>query len=734
MASVQLEQSNNDGAVAGRGKYQKRTKTEKTRSSQLIILLLYLCVRFPLKVVTNCLSASVLLIVATFASSSPSTCSLYLSSQDTLHVGESGVKAGQRLGHAVQPIGMLIANYNRDNIPWLPFAWQTAFVGLNNASDDASDDHVDDYTPRYDGALLPGWGMYLQCSLKAVRPANVEVLRNEADGTFYLQALTDLPVGQEIAWDCPKDAFTKDARKATRQRKSIKIDDFEDSLEDGELLCTTGWSNRAPEHGATAGTVLDATTILHLHRFDVAIVQKVKTNLETHPKLLIPIAQHGFIYNQTNVVANQTILESCLAHPDSNLILWPTNWPAWHNNIQHSSNTPNVGLRWSHILYEDTSDIRSYIPVVQLLETEETTLVLELYALRDLQPNEVLAMDYGAEWQSSQEVGNDTPHPAVIADLYNDNWMRWDNNPQGDFITHHLLPNVLSPIRWANTAKVASEWGFRLGLHPNVTTTMVEYANRLGVVEMMQYVTVQGNPLAPSTNLFIQDGEWYLQRPEKRRRSNLHWLSPANEAGHLDVLQALQHAGFNNVLQAIGEYFNMDGLAVYQITFMATSWTAKGWLHWDVINTQGKTYNIIIPLLSAKETGPELDIQDGKTDEVGQYRYEPNVAIMQGDDAVHATSTVDYMHEFRLALSIYISDINEDNLEETADAVTNYYPPKKNMDLFRGWAGIHWDPKDKSKKLPQPSPNHLLLQSSAGVAGRNLTCDTPHNSQQTADA
>jgi len=150
--------------------------------------------------------------------------------------------------------------------------------------------------------------------------------------------------------------------------------------------------------------------------------------------------------------------------------------------------------------------------------------------------------------------------------------------------------------------------------------------------------------------------------------------------------------------------------------------------------TQGKTYNIIIPLLSAKETGPELDIQDGKTDEVGQYRYEPNVAIMQGDDAVHATSTVDYMHEFRLALSIYISDINEDNLEETADAVTNYYPPKKNMDLFRGWAGIHWDPKDKSKKLPQPSPNHLLLQSSAGVAGRNLTCDTPHNSQQTADA
>ena len=142
------------------------------------------------------------------------------------------------------------------------------------------------------------------------------------------------------------------------------------------------------------------------------------------------------------------------------------------------------------------------------------------------------------------------------------------------------------------------------------------------------------------------------------------------------------------------------------------------------LQTQGKTYNIIIPLLLVNETGPELDIQDAETEEVGRYRYEPNVAIMQGDNAVHATSAVDYMDDFRLALSVYISDINEDNLHETADALTNKYPPKRDMNLFRSWAGIHWNPNDPSKKLPKPTPDHILLQASRDGEGANPTCDT----------
>lgn len=140
------------------------------------------------------------------------------------------------------------------------------------------------------------------------------------------------------------------------------------------------------------------------------------------------------------------------------------------------------------------------------------------------------------------------------------------------------------------------------------------------------------------------------------------------------------------------------------------------------LQTQGKIFNIIIPLIFANETEPELDIQDDDTEEVGGYGYEPNVAIMQGDDAVHATAAVDYLDEFCLAISIYISDINEDNIEETADALTNLYPPQRDLDLFRSWRGMHWDSKDPSKKLPEPSPHHVLLQDSETTLASNPSC------------
>lgn len=98
-------------------------------------------------------------------------------------------------------------------------------------------------------------------------------------------------------------------------------------------------------------------------------------------------------------------------------------------------------------------------------------------------------------------------------------------------------------------------------------------------------------------------------------------------------------------------------------------------MHYDVMETGAKAYNVIIPLILANETGPELDLQSNHLvdDEgeliSGRYRYEYNVASMMGDDAYHATSAVDYRmnKSFRMAATVYIADINAEN----ADAVMN---------------------------------------------------------------
>jgi hypothetical protein len=40
---------------------------------------------------------------------------------------------------------------------------------------------------------------------------------------------------------------------------------------------------------------------------------------------------------------------------------------------------------------------------------------------------------------------------------------------------------------------------------------------------------------------------WYIQRPESHWKSNMHWISPADEAGHEDYLRFLSAVGFDSV-------------------------------------------------------------------------------------------------------------------------------------------------------------------------------------------
>jgi len=129
-------------------------------------------------------------------------------------------------------------------------------------------------------------------------------------------------------------------------------------------------------------------------------------------------------------------------------------------------------------------------------------------------------------------------------------------------------------------------------------------------------------------------------RPSTEWASNLHWLSPSANPAHEDYLQTLSLAGFDEVLKSVGEYMHMDGLVAFHVTFIAVSYSTKGFMHRDVANTQNKTFNVIMPLMlcSDERTPPQLDVLDHRAERdddvefVGRYRYEYDVAAMMGDD------------------------------------------------------------------------------------------------------
>ena len=137
---------------------------------------------------------------------------------------------------------------------------------------------------------------------------------------------------------------------------------------------------------------------------------------------------------------------------------------------------------------------------------------------------------------------------------------------------------------------------------------------------------------------------WQVQRPPIFWNSNMHWISPSDEHSHNDYLKALSAAGFDEVLEAIGEHFELDGLACYHVTFIGVSYCERGYSHYDVRQTGKRAWNVIFPLLLASDMQvPELDLQQGSDEDndygvtsvdngpIGRLKYQYNVATMMGD-------------------------------------------------------------------------------------------------------
>lgn len=102
---------------------------------------------------------------------------------------------------------------------------------------------------------------------------------------------------------------------------------------------------------------------------------------------------------------------------------------------------------------------------------------------------------------------------------------------------------------------------------------------------------------------------------------------------------ALSSAGFDDVLSAVGTHFGFKGLACYQVTFIAVSVSNRGFIHHDFTGTAkehnaSRAFNIIIPLILADETGPELDLQSDDAKFIGRLRYQYDVAAMVSRGAV----------------------------------------------------------------------------------------------------
>lgn len=266
-------------------------------------------------------------------------------------------------------------------------------------------------------------------------------------------------------------------------------------------------------------------------------------------------------------------------------------------------------------------------------------------------------------------------------------------------------PGEILPMNWQG--KNLSRNCFRIGLPTQLVQELRSYASQIGISDLYHQLVVDNKPLRAGAERVVDLGDggqqrWMAQRPMSHWCSNMHWVSPADESTHNDFLRVLGAGGFDCVLESIGNYFELEALSAYHLSFIGVSHCEKGFVHADVNDSGRKAFNIIIPLMLEDDAGPELEILGDDEKDTRYYKYQINAASMVGDDALHATAACDYRQQggMRLAATVYVGDINAANVNQLLMSLTQAYPPPGDSQHLMDRAGQHWSRLDSSRRLP----------------------------------
>ena len=143
------------------------------------------------------------------------------------------------------------------------------------------------------------------------------------------------------------------------------------------------------------------------------------------------------------------MLNYCYGHAQSSILLFP--YGVFVNYINHAPSTSessdgpvaNVKLQWSERLtnLSNNLDLRSLTPS-QLWEqsTPPEGLILELVALKDIQPDEEILLDYGSIWSKAWKEHSDQ-YPESILKLADDHTLEKEYSPA------YIMDDVVTNLR-----------------------------------------------------------------------------------------------------------------------------------------------------------------------------------------------------------------------------------------------------------------------------------------------
>ena len=462
-----------------------------------------------------------------------------------------------------------------------------------------------------------------------------------------------------------------------------------------------------------AGSVLAPAPLLVLTRDDLNIFESDQRQ-----------SSYRNLLNFDRLMARELLLNYCYGDADSDVLLLP--FAPMVNLINHAGGgaAANAEIRWSTYMhddeddedYDDDEDLRKYHPLDVLDHSGE--LMMEFVALRDIEPDEEIFIDYGADWEqawnayeqkSSTQPTGETDGAfrheiGLPSGVFPDAWKDASVVYELARAKEKLQPGEMVEMTFAhNDEPIAKDVAYRVGLPSGFSDSMRAFSDRMGITSL--YEKLLYNDILGDEEWFVFETpgeEWMAHRYKSTDWAvNIHYVQPWNETARLSMLAAMGEAGFDVALESIGEEFGLDNLTCFAQSFMGVSEADNSFTHTDVYATGEKGFNIIFPIYVVDGSKPELDIigDDANIELAVKYNYDE--AIVMADWGYHKTSAMDYSDsgEMRIVFGTYCAQIDDDN----ALMVKYIYDeegPAPFCDQFEPGKEAHWC-RDRKCSLKQ---------------------------------
>jgi hypothetical protein len=333
---------------------------------------------------------------------------------------------------------------------------------------------------------------------------------------------------------------------------------------------------------------------------------------------------------------------------------------------------------------------------------------MEYVALREIAEGEEITIDYGAEWVKAWEEFKNADNNKNKADFrheigvpegfYPKKWQHesvtYELAPAGD-----LKPGELTPVVWKHNGKQFTN-AYHLGLPKGFSQKMLDYSKDNGILSIFEKV-LKERVLnsdewfvfnATSNSSSVTAGQFFAQRYKSTVWDfNMHYIAAWDDVARRSFLSQIGKAGFDEVMNGIGNHFGLDSLTCFHTSYMGVSECDSSFTHTDIYATDNKAYNIIWPIVLVDGSKPELNLQADDANTVISIKYEYDSAVLMGDWGYHYTSAIEGYtgDQKRVVVGMYCGQLDE----HSKDMFAHLYDgedPAPFMGQFKEPFEYHW--------------------------------------------